>query len=301
MAGKLVVILLVSVLGGCRISILGHTVGGVASESGAFDCAAGSSCLIDVVDIHFHETFAGFSAHPNYRFTGWLKGGRHLCGGGEGACELTTAGFAGNPHLLSVLESDEVFFLIPQFERVGPVETAELEFRDDGGRRVYDASGRLLGTLEMDPVSNQATGVNLHFRGYARHYSLPLEHRGVVYAVSNPKNDLVYNGPDCRGESLPELAFSTEVGAGFFSPDTRWPVVVGPEPQIYIMDPVGRTSRRPWSHRWDSAGHECRTDAGEPVLTGPLVPTDLVLDYPLSVEGWNPGSIVAPVPDYLDF
>lgn len=301
MLRKLTSLLLLSLLGGCKIVILGHNVGGVVSETGAFDCPAGETCRIDVVDIHFRETFTGRARHPNYRFTGWQKGGRHFCGGGEGPCELSTAGFADNRHLLALLESDETFFLIPQYERVGPVETAELEFRDDGGRRVYDDSGRLLGTLEMDPVSNQATGVNLHFRGYAQHYSLPLEHRGVVYAVSNPINDLVYDGPGCRGDSLPELALSTEVSMGFVSPDTRWPVVVGPEPQIYIMDPVGRTSRRAWYHRWDSADHECLADPGEPVLTGPLVLTDLVLDYPLSVEGWNPGSIVGPVPDYLDF
>jgi len=270
---------------GCKVFIVSHNVGGVTTEGGSYDCPAGQSCEIDVADIFFRETFSGSPEHPNYRFKGWSAGDRHLCGGVEIACSLNTEKFAENPALMAILESDEPFFLIPEFERIGLVETANLEFREDGKPRVVDASGRLVGTLEIEPGSNFAKGVNVHFGGFAKHYIILIEHTGLGYRVSNPKNDLAYNNEYCEGESLPSLILSDTPSFGVFSPETAFPVIVGPESQIYIIDPVGRPSQSTWSHRWNSGERECLQGQSGSGQVGPLAPTDTELEYPLSIEG----------------
>ncbi|MDO8863126.1 hypothetical protein Q6D67_15575 [Haliea sp. E1-2-M8] len=297
---RLLVLAAMLLLTGCKIVILSHNVGGVVSASGAHDCPAGQSCQIDVADIHFRETFQALPGHANYRFKGWLKGGRHLCGGMAQACSLSTDNFADYPHLMAILESDQPFFLIPEFERTGPVETAELEYRRDGKPRVWDARGRLVGTLESEPASTRARGVNMHFRGFAQRYILLIEHNGFGYRVSNSISDLVYDNTDCGTEPLPSLILSDVPAMGLVSSESEiaFPVVVGPAPQIYILDPVATPSRATWLRRWNSSDSQCLEDGGASGPVAPLVLTDAVLAYPLTIEG-SDVTIIAPFPDSI--
>ena len=103
------------VLPGCKIEIRVPQQGGsVVSSDGAYVCEAGQTCVIDVVDLFFDETFIAQPAH-GYAFSRWTKDDSFLCGGDTEPCRLSTASFEGIPALMSILESDEVFFLAPRF------------------------------------------------------------------------------------------------------------------------------------------------------------------------------------------
>lgn len=100
---------------GCKIEITVPQGGSVVTSSGAYTCFAGQTCLVSVYDIHFDETFS-VTAEPGYQFAGWKKQDRGLCGGSSDPCRLFTSSFEGQPNLMAVLESDEVFYLEPVFE-----------------------------------------------------------------------------------------------------------------------------------------------------------------------------------------
>jgi len=101
-------------LSGCKLEIRVPHGGTVISTDGAYICEAGQTCIIDVVDLFFDETFVAEPA-PGFSFTGWRDRDRYLCGGEVTPCSLSTGEFEGNPALLSILESDETFFLVPRF------------------------------------------------------------------------------------------------------------------------------------------------------------------------------------------
>ena len=103
----------------CRLKIIVPEGGNVTTASGAYNCNAGKTCKIDVVDLFFDETFI---AEPSkgYKFKSWKKWRkkrRGFCGGSSKPCRLHTPPFEGFPELMSFLESDEVFYLKPVFER----------------------------------------------------------------------------------------------------------------------------------------------------------------------------------------
>jgi hypothetical protein len=103
-------------LPGCKLTIKPPQGGRVVSSDGAYICEEGQTCRIDVVDLFFDQTFIGEPA-PGYYFSHWNELEGFLCGGQETPCNLSTAGFEGNPALQSVLESDETFYLQAVFVR----------------------------------------------------------------------------------------------------------------------------------------------------------------------------------------
>jgi hypothetical protein len=104
-------------LPGCKLKIKVPQGGVVYSTDGAYTCAAGDTCVIDVVDFFFDETFI---AEPDegYYFKSWSDLDGFLCGGQTTGCRLATADHPGNTALQSMLESDKSFFLQPQFVRI---------------------------------------------------------------------------------------------------------------------------------------------------------------------------------------
>jgi hypothetical protein len=101
-------------LSGCKLEIRAPYGGKVVSSDGAYICEAEQTCVIDVVDLFFDETFIAEPA-PGFSFDGWKKKDGYLCGGEAGPCRLSTAEFEGDPVRLSILESDEIFVLEPRF------------------------------------------------------------------------------------------------------------------------------------------------------------------------------------------
>lgn len=108
------VLVLSLLLSACRIEVAVPLHGTVATESGSVFCESGQKCIVDVPDTYFDETFI---AYPDlgYQFIGWTKGWRGLCGGNIQPCYLTTSGFSGHEALIAILESDETFYLEPNF------------------------------------------------------------------------------------------------------------------------------------------------------------------------------------------
>mgnify|MGYP001812287807 FL=1 len=111
---SLIVIAAAVALTGCKLEIRVPHGGKVVSSDGAYVCESGQSCVIDVVDLFFDQTFIAEPAE-GFSFLGWKDKDRYLCGGETGPCRLATAAFEGDPMMESVLESDETFFLQPRF------------------------------------------------------------------------------------------------------------------------------------------------------------------------------------------
>ncbi len=107
-------------ISGCKVRIEVPEGGRVMSESGAYYCNAGQPCVIDVVDYFFDESFIA-EPEPGYLFRSWDKGDRFLCGANTSKrCGLSTSshGWLDDDAIFGpFLESDEVFYLRPRFEK----------------------------------------------------------------------------------------------------------------------------------------------------------------------------------------
>ncbi|MBT4521086.1 MAG: hypothetical protein HOC23_13875 [Halieaceae bacterium] len=111
-------------LSGCKLQITVPEGGKVVSTSGTYNCAAGTVCTIDVLDLMFDETFEALS-DEGYTFTGWLKVNQGFCGGKASACRLHTTAFGDYPALMTALtDENTVTYLQPVFEATAiPVPT----------------------------------------------------------------------------------------------------------------------------------------------------------------------------------
>ncbi len=98
-------------LPGCKVEIVVPEGGRVETQSGAHSCESGQTCLIDVIDVFFDETFVALPDN-GYTFIQWKYGG--FCGGRDDPCYLTTTGFPNTP-LEQFVATDEVFDLEPVF------------------------------------------------------------------------------------------------------------------------------------------------------------------------------------------
>ena len=108
------VLLATLALTGCKLEVRVPPGGSVMTADGSFSCAGGQTCVIEVVDLFFDQTFVAM-ATQGYRFDGWKAREGYLCGGQEGYCTLSTAQFEGHPELMAILESSESFRLEPHF------------------------------------------------------------------------------------------------------------------------------------------------------------------------------------------
>lgn len=108
---------LASLAAGCKIEITVPPEGRVATESGAIACGPAETCVVEVTDVFFDETFIA-QPQDGFEFTGWRKRDRGFCGDRSTPCRLATTGFPGNDDLMSLLRSDQTFFLEPVFEEV---------------------------------------------------------------------------------------------------------------------------------------------------------------------------------------
>jgi CubicO group peptidase (beta-lactamase class C family) len=119
-------IIAVVLVASCKVRVVVPEGGSVKTISGAYSCAAGSQCDIDVRDLMFDETFIVEPAE-GYYFKSWKKRERGFCGGRVESCHLYTSLFGPYPALVSFLEDDEVFFLEPVFERSIPYDFSEVD------------------------------------------------------------------------------------------------------------------------------------------------------------------------------
>mgnify|MGYP002152405754 CR=1 FL=1 len=119
MKSKMVLGVCLLALAGCKVSVEVPSQGGsVTTVSGDYSCTSGSSCVIDVSDTSFDQRFVAVP-DDGYRFVAWKKRDRGFFGNSRNPeARLATTGFPGNDGLMSVLKSDDVFFLQPTFARL---------------------------------------------------------------------------------------------------------------------------------------------------------------------------------------
>jgi len=107
-------VLLMILLVGCKIQVDVPAHGLVKTRTGDFRCLAESSCLVDVSNEYFDETFVAVP-HLGFQFAGWQQKRGYLCAGVEQTCRLFTTFFADFPNLMQFLSGDTVYHLAPVF------------------------------------------------------------------------------------------------------------------------------------------------------------------------------------------
>jgi hypothetical protein len=108
--------LLCIILCGCKVNILPPTSGSVHSQSGEYACTTESPCSIDVVDIHFNETFVA-EAPKGYAFTAWSTENFGMCGGQTSPCNLDSSIYEFYPDFIWLLDPVYAFPLTPIFQK----------------------------------------------------------------------------------------------------------------------------------------------------------------------------------------
>ena len=106
-------------LSACWVEVPVPSSGSVATESGSMSCAAGTTCSLDVADIHFDETFVATPA-DGFVFHSWKSGDRRLCGDQTGPCRYYTAPLEGNDDAIALLsDQEQVLYVEPYFQSTG--------------------------------------------------------------------------------------------------------------------------------------------------------------------------------------
>ena len=109
-------LLLLFVLTGCKIQIVVPAGGNVTTQSGNYGCDSGETCVVDVVDLFFKESFVA-QPEPGYTFVQWKKQHRGLCRGRTGNCPINSSLAERHETFMAILESDTTYYLEPDFGR----------------------------------------------------------------------------------------------------------------------------------------------------------------------------------------
>jgi len=140
------------VLVGCKIVIVVPDGGRVESLNGEI-CLAGETCILDVSDTNFSDTFEAIPA-TGYEFDQWENSNGYFCGGSALTCALSTTGFAGVAALEAVLATDTEFFLAPIFTETNPrYDVAEWSQLIDGLNSSTHTSNAFLYSIVPNPGS----------------------------------------------------------------------------------------------------------------------------------------------------
>jgi hypothetical protein len=114
---KFLAITLLVLLSGCKVVIEVPATGGkVVYQEGNEACLAGETCVVEVNDIFFSDSFVPVP-DVGYRFAEWKKRERGLCGGSSKACDLSTSFLKDYPLLEAFLAPDELYYLVPVFKK----------------------------------------------------------------------------------------------------------------------------------------------------------------------------------------
>jgi internalin A len=120
---RAILLVCLSLLTACRIEITAPMGGHVETVSGAYTCSSGDTCVVDVEDFEFAEDFVA-DPWDGWLFMGWMQGQRQLCGHAGKVCSLSTIGFEEYDALAAIVQSQEEFYLEPQFIQGTPIDQA---------------------------------------------------------------------------------------------------------------------------------------------------------------------------------
>jgi hypothetical protein len=120
-------------LSSCKVQITVPEGGKVVSASHAYDCDSGKTCIVEVNDFQFAETFDAH-ASEGWIFIGWKLGRGYLCQRSESVCRLSNKGLGQYEAISAIVESDEALFLEPEFVKATPYDEALANVQDEGLR-----------------------------------------------------------------------------------------------------------------------------------------------------------------------
>lgn len=135
-ARLVMVLLLLGLLAGCKLTIK-VPVGGEVSSDGGIVCSAGQQCEIDISTTTFDHVFTA-SAAAGYAFTGWIDGEYFLCSGSLEDCRVRSNIFAGIPFLEALLDGDLEVILAPHFDRVEGLDPPSFQSAFGPGTQVQE-------------------------------------------------------------------------------------------------------------------------------------------------------------------
>lgn len=115
---KLLILLSVTTLvAGCKLAVI-VVEGGQVQSTSSGTCLASTVCIVDVSDPNFTETFTAIPSEGWY-FQKWNSGERLFCeGSADPTCALSFQGYEVNPQIQEIIESSEVFYLMPVFRQI---------------------------------------------------------------------------------------------------------------------------------------------------------------------------------------
>jgi hypothetical protein len=106
-------------LGGCKLAVI-VVEGGSVRSAGWGTCLGGTICIVDVASPYFHGGFEAI-ADRGWYFQKWNSGDRFFCGGSTNPiCELSFKGYEESKEVGDMVESSEVFYLMPIFTETLP-------------------------------------------------------------------------------------------------------------------------------------------------------------------------------------
>jgi hypothetical protein len=216
-------------LAGCKIKIIVPVGGKVVSEDGVV-CLSGATCVIEVTDESFDNTFTAVP-DPGYVFKGWKKANGYFCGNAGISCRLRTTTFDGNLSLLDVLASDDIFFLQPLFTNNSGYNAnwwskllAEIKsgnFSTDN--YLYSIQPNVdqcdPGALKANPYNRALLVVNrvramhkLPAVEYDDFYNMQMQESALVQRANNFLSHFPNPGDDCYTASAEEGAGTSNLG-----------------------------------------------------------------------------------------
>lgn len=300
------------ILSGCNIKIPMGAIGArdlgvVSTESGRHNCQPHTTCTVHVTDTFYDETFVANPINSYWEFSGWGKDINrdgvdfdghepeiqgYLCGGSIDPCRITTSGFAGSDPLLSILESEQDFYLVANFRHVPipDVPVLKHEFRDIGEPYVVDYYGEIIGTLLYELDSGYEVKVN--FEGIGVDYRIQLR-TGYLpngeYAETVGGAELYYLSPECvetegvfqlasESTNYPSIARAgTDFNGNWYVPDPtqRGVYIEGIQAASNELSQIGMSARCN-----DSPASKTR---GSRILLAPAILTDLKIHRPVRV------------------
>jgi len=193
-------------LSGCLLEVYVPEGGRVVTLSGSLDCGPGETCQVEVPDTNFDETFR---ALPDSEMVldGWRRGRGYFNPGNKDSFRAVTEAFGSFPSLLSVLESDQVFFLEPIFVNDPYPEIAahrvaldQMGILDNLGAVLEYARDQGLSTFNVDAIIRADPGTTQEFarannlwegNGYYRIEDFALKFTKSILVPTNPA-DVAY-------------------------------------------------------------------------------------------------------------
>ncbi len=250
-------IFLLLLVQGCRITQVVPAGGSVRSSSGLHNCQAGHTCVLDINGVLFSDTFTAIPA-PGYRFVGWQQGQGSLCAGSTNPCALVNV-----PSSFTALVADT--YLLPKFEVDGasvsinstsasgfysqayspvpeqpkvPGTNYSVFAVNDLGMHCVDLDGRIANILPpfqvlLGQVIQKGVKPTLNPSGVSLSYS----------AASNPLDPALINGAGRKGVAADGTLYKTNFWQGIpqGSYDAFYPPVVTPlsAPPFPVTEDVG--------------------------------------------------------------